>query len=594
MPHEGYITKQDLDNYERQMRNLEENEEEDPLFHNQQGKRYEGEEWKTYLKLQNDTDRLSRNKRTGYFSSKKINDSGMMKEVKQALHDVTRFYLETTMASTEAEFEEQLGQIQRYYQALKEKCGIYLANKKGGIKRIYRGEGYQRYQLVKNALTKAQVEMAVLESRAKQVFEAFANEENEQERPLWVNALAEARTRRINLNNPNVGQIEYTGGNTSNIIKLTAQSGEVAYIKKNENNLPIEYKIGNFISKYMDSGTAKALINEGVSAEELQVLLSFLGNCFCYNAAIRHSFMESNDLNAQHFENGQIKAIHIKNAFPKAGVQIPDNLKHIFQKERVANQVIKDFGTYFYRNNMAYGIATGVAKMDENSSITDRNVATYRLAELLGLSELIPATTKVIVTDQDENEQKGILMAEARGKELWEANRNVDAKDASYDKGLYLQMNSLQIMDIIAGQIDRHNANMLLESEGDHFTKLKGIDNDLCFGKITYKEIVTNKTGSEDVKSLEGENGIKIKFIDKKVYDRVLALNDEIIRYTLADLLTDGEMKALLDRLHGVQKLFRRIKPADNVKICTQEEFSDRDAFTAKWYQKGCYTSLMK
>ncbi len=594
MPHEGYITKQDLENYERQMRNLAENEEEDPLFHNQQGKRYEGEEWKTYLKLQNDTDRLSRNKRTGYFSSKKIDDSGMMKEVKQALHDVTRFYLETPMASTEGEFEEQLSQIQQYYQALKEKCGIYLANKKGGIKRIYRGEGYQRYQLVKNALTKAQVEMAVLESRAKQVFEAFANEENEQERPLWVNALAEARTRRINLNNPNVGQIEYTGGNTSNIIKLTAQSGEVAYIKKNEKNLPIEYKIGSFISNYMDSGTAKAMINEGVSAEELKVLISFLGNCFCYNAAIRHSFMESDNLNAQHFENGQIKASHIKKAFPKAGVQIPDNLQHIFQKERVANQVIKDFGTYFYRNNMAYGLATGVAKMDENSSITDRNVATYRLAELLGLSELIPATTKVIVTAQDENEQKGILMAEARGKELWEANRNVDAKDASYDKGLYLQMNSLQIMDIIAGQTDRHNANMLLESEGDHFKKLKGIDNDLCFGKITYKEIVTNKTGSDDVKSLEDENGIKIKFIDKKVYDRVLALNDEIIRYTLADLLTDGEMKALLDRLHGVQKLFRRIKPADNVKICTQEEFSDRDAFTAKYYQNGCYTSLMK
>lgn len=597
MPREGYITRQDLRQYEVQKTQLE--QEQELNVQDRQFRQFKGEEWDAFHKMQEDTEHLTSNKRTAYFSSKEKKDSEMMRDVKEALQDVTNFYLETSMAATQEEFEEQLTTLRGHYENLKNMCSTYLREKKGGWKKVYHGEGYRRYQLVKNAQAKASAELALLESRAKQVFEAFADVEEEDERPLWVNVLAEARTRKLDLSREDSGRIEYCGGNTSNVLKLTAPNGEIAYIKKNEKNVPVERKARNFIVNYMDTNSAKAMLSDGMTEQEIQGMLSFLNHCFSDIRSIRWNFMESNKIYATHFEEGRVTAEIFRRVLNEAKVPIPDGLERIF-RTRHADQLIKEFGAYFYRNNMSYGIATQMVKIDENSIITDRNVATYRLAELLGLTDLVPATTKVAYTDQDGKEQRGILMAEAKGKELWEANEQVKNSRkglrpdrAYFDKRLVFQMNSLQVMDIIAGQVDRHNGNMMLEYDGERIIKLKGIDNDLCFGKMTYKEILKHQDPEDNIKPLEDKDGIKLKFIDKKVYDNVLALNDEIIRYTFADLLTKDEMKGLLDRLHGVQKLFRSIKPNTPIKICTEEEFTLDNAVRAQRYQVNCYTSLL-
>lgn len=596
MPREGYITRQDLRDYELQKQELEQEQE---LNVGMQARQFKGEEWDALHKMEEDTERLTGNRRTAYLSSKKKKDSEMMREVKEALQNVTNFYTETSMAATQEEFEEQLTTLRGYYDELKKKCGTYLREKKGGWKRVYHGEGYRRYQLVKNAQTKALAELAILEGRAKLVFEAFADVEEENERPLWVNVLAEARTRKLDLRREDTGRIEHCGGNTSNVLKLTAPNGEIAYIKKNEKNAPAERKARGFIANYMETNSARTMLSEGVTEQEILGMLSFLNDCLTNKQPIRHYFIESNKVSAVHFETGQVTAALFADALGQVHIQIPEELQRLF-RTRHADQLIKEFGSFYFRSYTSHEIATNTVRMDENSIITDRNVATYRLAELLGLTELIPATTKVAFTDQDGKEQRGILMAEARGKELWEADEQVsDSKRGRiperffFDKHIVFQMNSLQIMDVIAGQVDRHNSNMMMEYDGERIIKVKGIDNDLCFGKMTYKEILKHQDPEDNIKPLEDKDGIKLKYIDKKVYESVLALNDEMIRYTFADLLTKAEMEGLLDRLHGVQKLFRSIQPNGKVKICTEEEFTAHDAFRAQNYQPNCYTGLL-
>ncbi len=587
MPREGYITKQDLKFDEMRANPMQQEQE-------------QGEEWKAYHKLTTDTKALTQNKRTSYFSSKTKEDSALMKQVKDALDGVTNFYMENTVSADEEEFKKQLSELQQRYAELRRHCERYLEEKKGGLKRIYKGEGYRRYQMVKMAHTKASVELTILESRAKQVFESFRDTEDEAERPLWVNVLAEARTRHLNLQKQETGTISYTGGNTSNVIKLTSPTGEVAYIKKNENNVSSREFIGSYIQNFMESNAAREILESGTTEETLRGFLSFLAKQLGEPGPIQQSFIKSRRIYAEDFQKGKVTPEFFEKALGKAKIPIPQEIQDFFHTAHAAH-ILGDFGAYIYRHDLSFDVAFEVAKIDVNSSITDRNVATYRMAELLGIQDLIPATQKVVYLDKDGKEQRGILMAEAKGKELWEAGNDVKRSEADfrresivYDKAIYLQLNSLQILDIITGQVDRHDANVMVEYQDNRIMKLKGIDNDLCFGKVSYKEIMNPEKPVSQMKPLEEKGVPTLGCIDKKVYDSVLALNDEMITYVFADLLTKGEMKALLNRIHGVQKLFRRIRSKNfKVKIRSAEEMTNYDVMRMKHLQKQCYTDML-
>ncbi len=183
-------------------------------------------------------------------------------------------------------------------------------------------------------------------------------------------------------------------------------------------------------------------------------------------------------------------------------------------------------------------------------------------------------------------------MAEAKGKELWEIAKQ--EKEKQNDERLvcndkfYLQMNSLQIMDLIAGQVDRHMRNIMVDydKEKNEIKSIQGIDNDMSFGTVEYWDVQQKKS----IKSIEKDEKLVLSFIDKSLYTRILSLSDEMLEYTFYDVLTMYEMAALKDRVHGVQRLLKKIPE----RVLINPEDLHVDYVRTMKEQENCYTNMLK
>lgn len=593
MPKEGYITRQNLNDYKNPaLKEMEENQSESLK---------QSEEWIAYNKMQTDTDTLTRNRRTSYFSSKAKEDSAYMQNVKTSLSNISNFYMDQVVPASKEGFEQQLAELKSLYEVLKNHCTVYLDKKKGGWKRIYKGEGYYRYQMVQNALTKASVEMAVIENRARLVFDECQDVEEEAERPLWVNVLAEARTKHLDLGKNNGGKVERTGGNCNSVIKLTTKSGEVAYIKEKEVNLPPDALTEQFTDTLLHSPLGQNAVEAGFPEGQIAAFIKLMCDAFKTNGFFRRTFFDNESFEAVDFEQPGIQKLVLdKIAF--SDIKTDYNFYEFFQTKH-AMKIAGEYGEYYFRHDKSYAIATTMAQMDANANITSRNVATYRLAELLGVPELVPTSRNVKYKDENGISHQGILMAEAKGDELHNANLKiynsmVDANSREhlhFADNTYLQMNSLQILDVIAGQVDRHASNIMAEQKGGRFIGIKGIDNDMCFGKLTYEFIKKLNRGQHKLKPIEDEKGVcKLRVIDSRLRDRLLTLTDEMVTYVFADLLSKEELQALLNRIHGVQNLLKNIKEKDEVYFREPNDVSYTMANKTKSKQINCYTKLMQ
>ncbi len=74
--------------------------------------------------------------------------------------------------------------------------------------------------------------------------------------------------------------------------------------------------------------------------------------------------------------------------------------------------------------------------------------------------------------------------------------------------------------------------------------------------------------------------------IDQELFDRVLGLDESLVRYAFADLLQKEEMEDFLDRIDGVQELFRKLKNEKNpsVKLCDRKKMTEDDANELMYY----------
>ncbi len=599
MPHEGYIKKQDLNDF--QINGIQEQDT--------------SEEWKAYHKMQTSAATLKRDTRTQFLTGKKKADSALMKDVKDATEALTRFYTETTISDDEDDFEEQLKQAMTLYDTLQKNCRTYLENrgKNEGWKRFRMGEGYRRRRMVEKTLARASVERNLLENRAKLVFAEFEDVMAEQERPLWVNVLAETRTRQLDFSHLEEGsRIEHTGGNTSTVLKLVnPNKGEVAYIKEEEMNVPAQQMTEKYISEYLNSDFVKGLEEEGIERKSVEKYLIFLNLCCQYSDYIRSNFINTNGVRADNFldknKQARFKAL-LLDAEKRGHLVIPEEVRP-FLDNAYAGQIAGEFGAYFYRCNMTEGIATGMARIAPNANITVRNVATYRLAELLGIADIIPATMRVKYKDTAGKDHHGVLMAEAKGKayfdtnedmraELSEKKKRVDRKQVpnevtDYKEEVILQLNSLQVLDLLTAQVDRHLRNIVIEKQGKYYVQAKGIDNDMCFGTLTFEQLMERDEEeasrvSPNIRKLENADGFIFRVLNRNLYENLLALTDDMVKYVFADLLSKKELKCLLNRIHAVQKIFAGLEENEDLTICTPDKMSARDRRRIRNRQREC------
>lgn len=116
------------------------------------------------------------------------------------------------------------------------------------------------------------------------------------------------------------------------------------------------------------------------------------------------------------------------------------------------------------KNNTLIEVMAKSGKVDTGSKIPERNVATSRLADLLGQNHIIAKSEKARLINNGRVEE-GIVMARAEGLDINERknlNQFISIQDFAAPE-FQRQITNLEIMDLIAGQVDRNVSNMFYQ-----------------------------------------------------------------------------------------------------------------------------------
>ena len=193
--------------------------------------------------------------------------------------------------------------------------------------------------------------------------------------------------------------------------------------------------------------------------------------------------------------------------------------EQVFDTKEMVNEVLGTESAQAKDNfiSVAYNEGQESSFANELGSDTfhqsNRNVATSRVANLLGIGGIVEQSSIVKVKEKSTGKiTKGNLMTLAKGdsgasiaqgKVYEEMKKKEDIKERIEEAGnkfaptIQKELTSLQVLDYICGQTDRHVNNFFVEYDKDTkmFTHIHGIDNDMSFGTGVDYGALVKKTG---------------------------------------------------------------------------------------------------
>ena len=229
----------------------------------------------------------------------------------------------------------------------------------------------------------------------------------------------------------------------------------------------------------------------------------------------------------------------------------------------------------------------GITHQDPNYGA--RSVALYRLDQLFNAQVTARAEFAVHTTTSGES-RLGTVLESAQGTSAGDTAFKLPGDDGPGvsldDPVLQSGLNKLQILDAIAGQLDRHQGNyMIAQDKSGKVTGVTGIDLDMAFGK--------NMKSTGRIDTAFNYLGLP-EFIDKEMGDTILKVKPTDIRNALLGLLSKSEVEATVSRFNEVQQAVRDAKKAgklvDKWDGTTKHGGSGQDAKTryddSKTYQQ--------
>ncbi|MBQ3104931.1 MAG: hypothetical protein IJC59_03595 [Lachnospiraceae bacterium] len=245
-------------------------------------------------------------------------------------------------------------------------------------------------------------------------------------------------------------------------------------------------------------------------------------------------------------------------------------------------------------------------KMGESVNMSRRNVASSRIAQLFGVGDLIAQSETATLKDENGTLKMGNLMQKARGTEAMKAAHELQRdnfrrmrKEYNYNVNKPLKENmpliaddyltpeflksltSLQVLDNLMGQADRHAGNFMIDqNDQKRLGRVQGIDNDFAFGYTTeigaggYNRSIFNR-GTSLSETDPGE--LTLPYMDAALADRIVAVRPEEVRLVLADLIEEPAIEAFLVRLDMIQKGIlrdRRENPDSGRYLKTTEDWA--------------------
>lgn len=157
-------------------------------------------------------------------------------------------------------------------------------------------------------------------------------------------------------------------------------------------------------------------------------------------------------------------------------------------------------------------------------------------------------------------------------------------EETDYDSPeLQRQLSTLQVLDAITGQSDRHAGNYFVDLETPQ-PKVWGIDNDLSFGQkkweVSGPKAVYSKTANQWVVN-DKFKGMP-PYVDADFGDRVLSLQESSLREALRPLLPPKAVQAAADRLRSVKLALKKMKQKG--RFLTKDDWNKR---TSKGHTKS-------
>lgn len=238
--------------------------------------------------------------------------------------------------------------------------------------------------------------------------------------------------------------------------------------------------------------------------------------------------------------------------------------------------------------------------MEQGGNINRRNIAMTDYGELLGMSGLLARSVPMVIK-QNGKVVRGNLMENAKGMPVDYICSNNPAfqrqvSDTSADlfgegnsnvlpivvtPEAIKEINNLQILDFLCGNIDRHAANMFYKFDFSDpnavkLTGVQGIDNDASFGSVDFK-------GSGVKNRMSRINDIKV--IDEKTADEILNLSiDKLDNKLRLSRLSKKELDSAHERLKALQD---RIRKRDGITVLNDEQWKEQSLENLAYRKQG-------
>lgn len=228
---------------------------------------------------------------------------------------------------------------------------------------------------------------------------------------------------------------------------------------------------------------------------------------------------------------------------------------------------------------------------ESDIGVTNRNVATSRLANALGIGDVVVQSELATLQGSGESPMSGILMQKAPGKSALDAldeDYGEEALDTANPRTIFRKLQStvsdvrrlfspqflhtltnLQVLDALAGQEDRHTGNYFVErTSSGQLGAVHGIDNEMAFGLDTFHTLVEgspepDRMGNFGFNFLTSDGEIRLPYMDKQLADRIMALTPQDLQLLLGDVLEKPYLDALCTRVREAQAAIARDREAD-------------------------------
>jgi len=411
--------------------------------------------------------------------------------------------------------------------------------------------------IIDETIERCRQDSMIFAEKAKNMYEEMAGKQIKKgQEPRWVEVLMSARSERFDTDKEGT-ESKKGGAGLSDISIIKNAEGQTIFFRKED------YAPSGNVEVEVDK-VVKEVYGEKLSDEEKflkEVAKKFINNAdskieAIYNqtavirrqiAAIKDKFGKMNVRTREIYSHETIARIFAK-------LFGDEKLKKYFadckdsQKQKLGYFIDK---TYEVINKTAicYGSKNMSAKIKPGRNLTNRHVATSRLAQILGIGGMVSEarTAEVKVGD---NVIKGNLMEESGGKEIFDLNHSYTYSDEAVKQTL-----TLQVFDFICGQVDRHHANfhVTVDEKTKMITGIRAIDNDMSFGNLKSGDI---KKGRNRLRPMDDAvlNGVPADILNK-----ILALNEGALKVMMGDILEADEISDLIERVDYVKKRIRKL-----------------------------------